>query len=384
MDRALIGANLRHARQSLRLSQTTVASELGLSRQALSATESGKRAITVEELLQLANLYRLSPEVLLKSSAKPSREHFGPIQHRANASGAKPIDDHDAMEIASFIDSLRTRRGALPHSVRPVGSARPTFRQLSKVADELREQIGLRTPPINVYKALSDLGLFIRMTSLNNISGAFIAPTKQRAAGVLINSSQPPHRQRFSAAHELGHCVLGHADQGTEEIISPLGRRFAPHETEADAFASDLLVPLPLLTREIDNLRGYDRSDELVYHLADRFLVSYQAMVYRLANLTAITPTQKDQLLKIRPSEIEARVKLKQKVRKRFDPLIVKKSIGNFPEPLLREPDGVRQLQELAFEEYARQVPEIERADSAAQVYERVAIWIAETYPLAS
>jgi len=78
-----------------------------------------------------------------------------------------------------------------------------------------------------------------------------------------------------------------------------------------------------------------------------------------------------EELLKKRPSEIEARLKLKQKLKKPFEARVLGEMCGKiFPLELLREPDGVRQLQELAFEEDARGVTEAERADSAAHVYE--------------
>jgi hypothetical protein len=51
---------------------------------------------------------------------------------------------------------------------------------------------------------------------------------------------------------------------------------------------------------------------------------------------------------------------------------------------LIQEPDGVRQLQEFAYEEYAREVSEVERADPASSVYEKVALWVAKNHPLAA
>jgi len=388
MTRQPIGENLRRARQSLRLSQTTVATHLGLSRQAVSAAESGKRAITVNELLKLSDLYRLPPETFLRARTKPSQDDFHRVQRRANASGAKPLDDHDVFEIAAFMDALRAdadRRQTLAKSVGNLPAVVGRFEQLHKIAYRVRSLSGLTEPPINVYKALSDTEIRIRMTSLNTISGAFIPAAAHRCAGVLINASQPPDRQRFSAAHELGHCVLGHAGSGTEEIVSPLGRRFGAREVEADSFASELLMPVNLLTKEISHLPVSGSLGALVYSLADRFLVSFQAMIYRLANVSAITLSQKEELLKMRPSEIEAQLTLKKGPKKRFDPRILRDICGKiFPLDLLRGPDGVRQLQEFAFEEYARRVTEVERADSAAHVYEKVALWAAKSHPLAA
>ncbi len=389
MQRELIGENLKRARQALRLSQTTVGKEIGLSRQAISATESGKRDITVQELLKLANLYRLRVQSFFQHLSERSQTDLPRLQRRRNASVAdRPLDDHDTQEIRSFIQHLRTAPNTST-TTQPglTGHPRPPFRRLSEIADRVRLMADLQQPPINVYKALSAFGIRVRMSSLNTISGAFIPGGDDWPPGVLINSDQPSDRQRFSAAHELGHYVLSHAARGDQEITSPLGRRFSPKEVEADSFGSEFLMPTALVIEESKKLPESSELEEVVYRLADRFLVSFQAMVYRLANLSAVTPMQKDTLLKIRPSEIETRLQLKQKLRKPFDPAILKKICEMSFEPSVREslfyePDGVRQLQELAFEEYARRVPEIERADSAGSVYEKVATWVATTYPM--
>jgi Zn-dependent peptidase ImmA (M78 family)/transcriptional regulator with XRE-family HTH domain len=364
----------------------TVAKYLGLSRQAVSAAESGKRAITVEELLKLSNLYRLAPDALLRPRSHPTPDNLELVQRRANASGEKPLDEHDAFEIAAFMHALRTEAQRPPESgkkERPRLSLRShgPFRPLHEVAEQVRVFSHLNSPPINVYRALSDLRVRVRMTSLNTISGAFIPAAGDRVPGVLINSSQPSDRQRFSAAHELGHCILEHAGVDEREIVSPLGRRFAPHEVEADSFASEFLVPVGMLSDEIKQAPRSGELDALVYSLADRFLVSYQAMTYRLANVSAITPSQKEALLAVRPTDVEARLKLKQRPRKAFDPKALKRICGAaLPLRLLDEPDGVRQLQEFAYEEYARGVSEIERADPASSVYEKVALWVARNH----
>jgi len=77
-----LGANLRRARQTLRLSQTAVATVLGLSRQAISAAESGKRSITVDELYKAANLYRHPVEWFLKPALPHTAHDFEHVQRR--------------------------------------------------------------------------------------------------------------------------------------------------------------------------------------------------------------------------------------------------------------------------------------------------------------
>lgn len=73
----------------------------------------------------------------------------------------------------------------------------------------------------------------------------------------LNESACGERRRRFTAAHELGHCVLGHLSGGNLESA----------EREADRFAADFLAPLCVLERcgvrsvkEIGRLCGISES----------------------------------------------------------------------------------------------------------------------------
>lgn len=386
MQLGLIGENLKRARQRLRLSQTTVGQEIGLPRQAISALEAGRREITVHQLVKLANLYRLQVESFFRQQQALSDQTPLPhVERRRNQSKTEStLDAFDRNEIQGFIQDLRAAGGSGVGRA-PRNSAKPrTLQPLAATAAEVRRAADLSSPPVNVYKALSCLGMRVRMTTLHSISGAFIPGGDDWPPGVLINSDQPSDRQRYSAAHELGHYVLIHSEKGGEEIISPLGRRFSPKEVEADAFAAEFLMPATMILTELRQLKAKEGLEEQVYRLADRFLISYQAMIYRLTHLGLITATQKEALLKIRPSEIESKLLLKRKAQKAFDPDILQEICrrSSILPDLLKSIDGVRQLQELAVEEYARLVPEEQRADTAGTVYEKVALWVARTCPM--
>jgi hypothetical protein len=70
-----------------------------------------------------------------------------------------------------------------------------------------------------------------------------------------------PRAERFVVAHELGHHYLRH--QGDRHKIEP----------EANAFASELLIPRDTLRREL-------RTPQTISALARRFGASRQAVVY--------------------------------------------------------------------------------------------------------
>lgn len=63
---------------------------------------------------------------------------------------------------------------------------------------------------------------------------------------ILVSRNKPVPRQRFTAAHELGHILLGHVGKGrlVNREPSPTDN---PMEREANVFASRLLAPACVL-----------------------------------------------------------------------------------------------------------------------------------------
>jgi hypothetical protein len=94
-------------------------------------------------------------------------------------------------------------------------------------AREVLRQHGIAHPPVVVHSIARKCGFEVREShQLGQLSA--------RLAGksIEVNTDDPPVRQRFSVAHELGHHFLG-----TRHGDGP------PAEQEANAFAGELLVP---------------------------------------------------------------------------------------------------------------------------------------------
>jgi Zn-dependent peptidase ImmA (M78 family) len=92
------------------------------------------------------------------------------------------------------------------------------------------------------------------------------------------NVSEPPVRQRFTVAHEIGHFALGHQDAPRD--AGNFQSSGDPRERQANRFAAELLMPASLVTQYYQN--GLVNS---VDDLASNFGVSRDAMGYRLINL---------------------------------------------------------------------------------------------------
>ena len=149
------------------------------------------------------------------------------------------------------------------------------------------------SPPIKPEVIARRLGVPVIKDALGETSGLLV--TRDNKAVIYVNSGQSPVRQRFSAAHELGHHCLQHHNTPGEHVHVDKGLRIMrrssraaegvdPMEIEANQFAAVLLMPTRLVRMEVAKL-GDSLSEDDVGTLATAFQVSEQAMTIRLTSL---------------------------------------------------------------------------------------------------
>lgn len=143
----------------------------------------------------------------------------------------------------------------------------------------------LLTAPVDVAEAARRLGLEIFESSLGEgISGAIMRDTSTESGFVIyVDDSESYVRQRFTAAHEIGHFVL-HKDRigaGIEDNFMLRSSGMSNFmEAEANRFAADLLMPFPLIEKMV--AKGHRTVDDLARVLG----VSTVAMSIRLGHPT--------------------------------------------------------------------------------------------------
>jgi Zn-dependent peptidase ImmA (M78 family) len=138
---------------------------------------------------------------------------------------------------------------------------------------------GLKLVPFDVEGLASSVGLRVEYLPMaSEISGFLRRQNGEWIAGV--NSLHHPNRQRFTLAHELGHYLL-HRDAGNFEDKALFRReaQFDRHESEANAFASKLLMP------ETDFRTLVLGRQANLEDLARHFGVSSAAAKFRAASL---------------------------------------------------------------------------------------------------
>lgn len=121
--------------------------------------------------------------------------------------------------------------------------------------------------------------LDIQLLGCENLSGAF-KPDYEGMPTIFVNRTEGETRQRFTIAHELGHYALNHPGEQLDRANSYQAYQYDPKETQANAFAAELLMPDFVVDYLIK-----DENIKSVETLAEMFEVSENAMRFRLKNL---------------------------------------------------------------------------------------------------
>lgn len=170
--------------------------------------------------------------------------------------------------------------------------------KISQLAEELAAKYSSE-PPIDVERVARGEGLLVFSQELQpDVSGILVRQEDQTFC--FINSKDNKRRQRFSLGHELGHFVLGHLKNSKDQVHidkahvaimyrdknSRTGRM--RDEIDANQFAAALLMPTKMVSLALKELGPGPYRDLDITFLAEKFLVSEQAMTLRLGNLRYI------------------------------------------------------------------------------------------------
>lgn len=166
----------------------------------------------------------------------------------------------------------------------------PTINAINTKVRQLLARHAVDNAPVDIYRIIKAEGVSLAFEEMeDDHSGVLLV--ENGVAAIAVNSTHHPHRQRFSAAHELGHYIL-HSRGRDRLFVDKAYRRSRESssgtdtdEIEANRFAAALLMPDSLIRRYTGNNPITDLD---IGKLALKFQVSEQAMTLRLVNLGLI------------------------------------------------------------------------------------------------
>lgn len=148
-------------------------------------------------------------------------------------------------------------------------------------AQQLLEELGITSPDdIDIEAIAFHSRATIRYRPLTGCSARIVGNGND--AIITVNSGALRTRQRFSAAHELGHWMYdrGKASFSCQEV--QFVKEWSKHnpESRANSYASDLLLPVSLFKPMASSLKAM--NFDVVRNLADAFNTSLTATAIRL------------------------------------------------------------------------------------------------------
>lgn len=148
-----------------------------------------------------------------------------------------------------------------------------------RIIEEIIKREGKISFPIDPFKELKEKNAIITFSDFDKLEGLLLFD-KEKESVVSINLNRPVTRQRFTAAHELGHIIL-HAEIKGENFLCPIYGIKNPIEKEADDFASNLLMPTNELNKLINKYQDINGKVDLDQCLiiAEYFGVSFESCV---------------------------------------------------------------------------------------------------------
>jgi Zn-dependent peptidase ImmA (M78 family)/DNA-binding XRE family transcriptional regulator len=271
-------SRLRLARQRLAMTLTKLAHESGVSLRSLTYYENGKLAPSEENLLKLAKALSVPQEFFARETVEAIRVDTASFRKLSKTSSTRrDAVLASASLVVEFFGVIESRFKLPPLGV-------PSLDKLSpeQAAELVRHRWNLGDRPIsNMVHLLESKG--VRVASLRHEFDGIDAFCfiRDSTPYVLLNTSRSAERQRFDAAHELGHLVL-HSEQEMDPSSSK------EREAEANRFAASFLMPYSAVLAQ--SMRS--ASLERILTARTFWKVSAMAVTHRLHELHLLSDWQ--------------------------------------------------------------------------------------------
>ncbi|WP_062431151.1 helix-turn-helix domain-containing protein [Herbidospora daliensis] len=330
-----VGERVREGRLAAALSQEELARALGLDRTMVAKIELGIRRIDALELIRLSDILGVPLDYLISTPPPVISRRAQLTEDTATDAGRQSF--HLGVALSSWLADIRQlvemELLAVPAIKRPpmtisnAASAR-------RAARWVRETVDLGDRPIeSLISICEQVG---QLVAVVDVPGDGASAVDDDVAAAVVSRQGDPGRRRATAAHELGHLIIG------DEYSADLGVGTSREEREAvvDAFAAELLIPS-------DVFRGLPSGDlrESLVRVSARYRTSWSLTVRQAVQAEFLTRDAAGVMKRRNPTKAE-----------------LKEAIGWAPQPDLesiRVPPGYAHA---VFEAYQKRLITTSRA----------------------
>jgi len=314
-----LGERVADARRRKGWTQGELAARVGLSQTSVSRIETGVRTVSSLELAELAEVLSVSLLDLLRAGQRPMLAIAARLGHfRDPGAVDRALRRAEALiRLDELLDSVlgpsppsgpSPPEGPSPPSgAAPLGGAAlpgpaavrrgevgrgPAVDQGRRLAGQVRQALRLGDGPLGPLPEVLEerLRLDVDFSPLPEAVDGLCVSVGEHAL-VLVGSSKPSSRQRFTLAHELAHYLVDDLDPLYVDERGVRARSVA--EMRANAFAAHLLMPEPGVRAAIE---GFTDDAERAVRVALTFGTSVSAAAYQLGNLGLLPESVRDRL----------------------------------------------------------------------------------------
>ncbi|MGY2260203.1 helix-turn-helix domain-containing protein [Pseudomonas sp. SDO55104_S430] len=289
---------LKQLRLTCGITQTALAEMVGRASGNISKWENGLQVPEADAFQRLCEVFGVSENWLLEEQTVTSENT--PFFFRSQASATVTAREIAEVRLEWLQDisyklqeSLEFVAVNVPH-IEEQNCLLISNEEIERMASECRQAWGLGIAPIpNVVQVLENAGIVCARTTLGHLKMDGVSnwyELDQRPYVLLVADKANGIRNRFDAAHELGHIVL-HRHISKDQYES----NYDLLESQAHRFASAFLMPAESFLREI----RWPTLDTLLA-LKARWKVPVAAMVRRCQDLEIINETTTTRLWKAR------------------------------------------------------------------------------------
>lgn len=272
----VLGERVREARVAAQLNQGDLATRIGLERTALVKIEAGSRRISAVEIFRLADALAVPASYFVaqpRAATVPRRAALVDDPDQADRTRWRldtALDAHvrDVEQLVGYGLLTTPDHGLARSAVTSAESAR-------QLARDARTAAALGDDPVGPLSDSCELfGLYLVVLDQDTDGASVLLDGPRGVGAAVIGGRREPGRRRWTAAHELGHHLMGdeyHADVG---VHSSRDER----ELLIDAFAGEYLLPVDGLRRSWAAHEHDDERSRLIRVAAD-YRVSWSAVV---------------------------------------------------------------------------------------------------------